>query len=241
MSFATPASWIRTAAQLVVPPLCVGCQCRLESGYLCPKCARLARRVKPPFCERCSHAFDGAITTSFVCPNCLDRPMYFSCAAVARHARGLVRHLIHEFKYNHREYLRRPLAEWLAETLDDARIVATPIDALVPVPLHRTRQRERGYNQAQLLTEVLAGDYHFPVLTTLRRTRQTQTQTSFDRAERMENLHDAFIVGDNAVVKAKNLVLVDDVLTTGSTLNECARVLLEAGAASVRAICVARG
>lgn len=167
--------------------------------------------------------------------------MHFTCAVASRHARGLVRHLIHDFKYNKREYLRRPLADWLADTLDDPRIIATPIDALIPVPLHPMRQRERGYNQAQLLAELLAGDYHFPLLHNLRRARYTQTQTSFDRSERMENLHDAFLVSDNAAVKNKNLVLVDDVLTTGSTLNECARTLLQAGAASVRAICVARG
>ena len=167
--------------------------------------------------------------------------MHFTCAVAARHARGLVRNLIHDFKYNKREYLRRPLAEWLTETLDDPRIIATPIDALVPVPLHATRQRERGYNQAQLLAEILSAEFHFPLLTTLKRTRRTQTQTSFDRAERMENLRDAFVVRHNAAVQNKHLVLVDDVLTTGSTLNECARVLLKSGAASVRAICVARG
>jgi ComF family protein len=197
--------------------------------------------VKPPFCECCSHPFDGEIAGDFTCPNCQDRDMHFTCAVASRHARGLVRHLIHEFKYNKREYLRRPLANWLAETLDDPRIIATPIDALVPVPLHSTRLRERGYNQAQLLAELLAADYHFPVLQSLQRIRRTETQTSFDRAQRMENLHDAFHVGNNAAVKNKHLVLVDDVLTTGSTLNECARVLHRAGAASVRAICVARG
>lgn len=167
--------------------------------------------------------------------------MHFTCAVASRQARGLVRNLIHDFKYNQREYLRRPLARWLADTLDDPRMTATPIDALIPVPLHAMRQRERGYNQAQLLAELLAAEYHFPLVQTLRRIRHTHTQTSFDRAERMENLHDAFQVSDNAAVQNKNLVLVDDVLTTGSTLNECARVLRQAGAASIRAICVARG
>ena len=241
MRFPSLQRWKQTAANLFVPPLCAGCQCRVESGYLCSRCAKLPRRVKPPFCECCSHPFDGAIETDFLCPNCQDRPMHFECAVASRHARGLVRNLIHDFKYNKREYLRRPLADWLADTLDDPRITAHPIDALLPVPLHPTRQRERGYNQSQLLTELLATDFHFPLLPSLRRVRPTETQTSFDRAERMENLHDAFQVSDSASVKNKHLVLVDDVLTTGSTLNECARILLQAGAASVRAICVARG
>ncbi|MEO7933866.1 MAG: ComF family protein [Chthoniobacterales bacterium] len=241
MTFPTLQRWTQTAADLLIPPLCAGCQCRLESGWLCAKCTRLTRRVKPPFCQCCSHPFDGAIDTEFQCPNCQDRPMHFTCAVASRHAQGLVRNLIHDFKYNHREHLRRPLAGWLADTLDDSRMTATPIDALIPVPLHATRQRERGYNQARLLAEILAAEFHFPLLHTLKRVRRTQTQTSFDRAERMENLHDAFHVSQNTAVQNKHLVLVDDVLTTGSTLNECARVLLASGAASVRAICVARG
>ena len=167
--------------------------------------------------------------------------MHFTCAVAARHARGLVRNLIHDFKYNKRTYLRRPLADWLAETLDDPRMSVDPIDAFIPVPLHSRRKRERGFNQAELLAEQLSAATQIPILLSLRRTRHTQTQTSFDRAERMENLHDAFQVRNNAAVQNKHLVLVDDVLTTGSTLNECARTLMHAGAASVRAICVARG
>ena len=241
MIFPMLKSWAQTAADLFIPPLCAGCQQRIGEGYLCAKCVKLTRRVRPPFCECCSHPFDGLIDTEFLCPNCQDRTMHFTCAVAAVHARGLVRNLIHEFKYNGREYLRRPLGTWLAETLDDPRMTATQIDALVPVPLHPTRHRSRGYNQSQLLAEVLASDFHFTILRSLRRIRKTKTQTSFDRAERMENLHDAFQVGKNAAVKDKHLVLVDDVLTTGSTLNECARTLRAAGAASVRAICVARG
>lgn len=156
-------------------------------------------------------------------------------------ARGVVRHLIHEFKYNHREYLRRPLSGWLRETLDDERIARQPADALIPVPLHPRRKRERGYNQAEVLAELLAAETGLRLLPALRRVRYTRTQTAFDRTERMENLRNAFRLRQNTDVRDLHLLLVDDVLTTGSTLDECARVLLEAGAASVRAICIARG
>jgi len=229
------------AADLLAPPFCAGCRVRLVEGYLCESCQRLPRRVHRPFCECCSHPFDGEIDATFRCPNCLDRTMHFECAAAAFQAVGLVRRLIHAFKYHHREYLRRPLADWLIESLADSRLTATPIDGLVPVPLHPRRQRERGYNQALLITELVADDLHFPLLDVLQRRRYTTTQTSFDRSERMENLQDAFVVSDITGVQNKNLVLVDDVLTTGSTLNECARVLRLAGAASVRAVCIARG
>ncbi|HEY5892518.1 MAG TPA: phosphoribosyltransferase family protein [Chthoniobacterales bacterium] len=156
-------------------------------------------------------------------------------------ARGIVRDLILRFKYHRQEYLRRQLGEWLMETFQDERIKCKKPDAFVPVPLFHRRRRERGYNQAELLCEVLAEKTEIPILRALRRVRHTQTQTAFDRAERMENLRNAFQIRKGSNVRSLHLLLVDDVLTTGSTLDECARVLRNAGAASVRAICVARG
>jgi competence protein ComFC len=152
-----------------------------------------------------------------------------------------VRDFIHRFKYSQHFYLRHPLAEWLAETLEDERILARGIDAFVPVPLHPARRRERNFNQAEVLARLLAPRAGKPVLHALRRDRYTTTQTRFDRHQRMENLRNAFSVRHNAIVQNRHLILVDDVFTTGSTVDECARVLREAGAASVRVVTVARG
>jgi ComF family protein len=112
---------------------------------------------------------------------------------------------------------------------------------LAPVPLHPARQRERRFNQSAALAEWVSHRLDLPVEQPLRRKVHTITQTQFDRRQRMRNLRDAFALRHNAAVKDKNFLLVDDVLTTGSTLDECARVLLEGGARSVRAITVARG
>jgi len=148
--------------------------------------------------------------------------------------------LVHEFKYGHQQHLRHPIAEWLAETLGDPRLCGRHFDAIVPVPLHPARERERGFNQAGLLAELLSERTAIPLQKALLRVRYTTTQTAYDRQERMENLKDAFCLRKNADVRDSRMLLVDDVLTTGSTLSECARVLKDGGALSIHAATAAR-
>lgn len=209
--------------------------------HLCAGCLEKATRIEAPFCRECSQPFDGAIEGAFTCSNCEGRRFHFDCAVSRYRSTGLVRDLIHRFKYDRCLYLRRPLAEWLAETLDDARITAHPFDWLVPVPLHAARRREREFNQADELARLVAERHGERVLHALRRVRYTTTQTRLDREERMQNLRDAFRVRHGRKVSGSHLILVDDVFTTGSTVDECARVLKGAGAASVRVVTVARG
>ncbi len=149
--------------------------------------------------------------------------------------------MVHRFKYGREFHLRYPLADWLLATMDDERIASQTVHAFVPVPLHERRLREREFNQATALSEIISVRTGVPVSDCLERTRYTTTQTRYDRHERMENLRNAFKLRHSADVRGQHLVLVDDVLTTGSTLDECARMLMKAGAASVRAITVARG
>ena len=124
--------------------------------------------------------------------------------------------------------------------MNDARLRGRHFDVIVPVPLHPARERERGFNQAAVLAELLSRQVATPLRPVLERIRYTTTQTAFDRAERMENLHDAFRLRKKADVRELRVLLIDDVLTTGSTLSECARVLKGAGALSVHAATVAR-
>lgn len=231
----------RGAVSLFYPPLCAVCQRAIDpEEYLCDACQAKAPRIKAPFCARCSEQFDGAIDGEFECANCSHRELAFECAVSAYRSRGLVRFVILQFKYSRQLQLRHPIAAWLEEAMHDARFDGLLFDAIVPVPLHSARQRERGFNQAQLLAEILGQKISRPVLPALERTRYTTTQTIFDRATRMENLRGAFRLCDRAPVTGKRLLLVDDVLTTGSTLSECARVLRAGGAESVHAVTAAR-
>ena len=173
--------------------------------------------------------------------NCGDLGLAFDFATAAYRSRGVVRDLIHQFKYARQMHLRRLLGRMLAEGFRDARVSALPIDAIVPVPLHPSRLREREFNQAELLAREAAPRVGLPVEECLRRRRYTLTQTNFHREERFENLDGAFEVVENAYVSDRILAVVDDVLTTGSTANACAAALRQAGAAAVVVITVARG
>jgi len=233
---------LRTLVELFYPSYCVGCGFAQTPGvFLCDQCVASTPRIAPPFCHCCSRPFEGAITGEFCCPNCEDRALAFDCAVCVYQAKGVLRDLIHRFKYGGQHFLRRLLSEILLEAMRDERIAAMPVDAIVPVPLHSARRRERGFNQAEALARGVARRTGISVLDCIERRTYTLTQTQFDRSERMRNLRNAFTLRKNSVVVGKNLVLLDDVLTTGSTLHECAVVLRKAGAQSVRAITVARG
>lgn len=148
--------------------------------------------------------------------------------------------MVHRLKYNRERWLVSPLAEWMSAAREDDRLPVGEIAALVPVPLHPAREREREFNQADLLAAALGRQWKMPVCRMLRRQKFTETQTQFDRRDRMQNLRNAFVLSQNADIKEKKFILVDDVFTTGSTLDECARVLLEGGASAVWAVTAAR-
>jgi competence protein ComFC len=232
---------LEAAVSLLYPPVCTICRRSIRAGeYLCDQCESKAVRIVAPFCEKCSEPFEGSIADAFTCANCAHRTIYFDAAVAAYRGRGIVRQIIHEFKYNRQIHLRHLVSRWLHAAMDDERLRGRRFDVIVPVPLHPTRQRERGFNQASLLAELLSARSSIPAKPVLERTRYTTTQTALDRSERMENLHNAFRLRKNADVRGWRVLLVDDVLTTGSTLNECARVLKRAGALSVHAATAAR-
>jgi ComF family protein len=226
---------------LLYPATCTICGKNVRAGeYLCEECEAKIVRVLPPFCKTCSEPFEGSITSAFTCANCAHRTIHFDAAVAAYRGRGIVREIIHEFKYARQIHLRHLVAHWLCAALDDERLRDISFDLIVPVPLHPARQRERGFNQASLLAESLSAETSMPSKPALQRIRYTTTQTALDRSERMENLHNAFRLRKNADVRGLRVLLIDDVLTTGSTLSECARVLKRAGAISVHAATAAR-
>jgi ComF family protein len=232
---------LQAAVSLLYPGTCTVCRKHVGAGeYLCNGCEAKIVRIVRPFCETCSEPFEGSINTAFTCANCAHRSIHFNRAVAAYRGRGIVRDVIHEFKYNRQIHLRHLVARWLRAALDDKRLRDCQFDVIVPVPLHPARQRERGFNQASLLADLLSAHTSIPDRPVLERVRYTTTQTALDRSERMENLHNAFRLRKNADVRGLRVLLVDDVLTTGSTLNECARILKRAGAFSVHAATAAR-
>ncbi|MFZ4774892.1 MAG: double zinc ribbon domain-containing protein [Terrimicrobiaceae bacterium] len=226
---------------LFFPAHCAGCGRSVPEGaFLCGSCAESIEKIRPPRCEVCSQPYHGD-TPTFTCPNCHGDGFHFDCAIAVVRSRGPVREMVHRLKYGKEIWLGRVLAAWMHEGLEDPRLKGWTPDALVPVPLHPRRLREREFNQSEILCQELSRTSGIPIISPLARQRYTTTQTQLDRKGRRQNLRDAFILGKNKDVTNMNLLLVDDVLTTGSTLDACAAVLLEAGASSVRALTAARG
>jgi predicted amidophosphoribosyltransferase len=174
----------RTITDLIYPHFCVICHTGLEDEWLCTECQATAQRIQPPFCHTCSRPFFGAISEPFRCPHCEDIAFAFDCAVSPYLARGAVRELIHRLKYAGQFHLRTTIANWLWAAFSDPRIAAEPFDAIVPVPLHPVRTRERGYDQVSALAEIVARRANKPLLKCLRRHRYTQTQTVLDRDTR---------------------------------------------------------
>ena len=225
---------------LFFPAHCGGCECRLReeesAALLCGECRAKITLLHGHLCPVCSHPMAGI----FRCPNCEDRLWHLSMVIAACRHEGLVRELIHRFKYGKDQSLVRPLANLLPSAMQDPRIRGKRFDAIVPVPLHPQRERERGFNQSALLSAQLGKYLNLTVRLLLKRTRITASQARFDRQQRMENLAGAFTLRGK-ISEGVNLLLVDDVTTTGATLDTCAAVLREAGAAEVCAVSVARG
>lgn len=235
------ANLLEPLASLFFPSHCAHCCVKIGEGSdFCEDCQSGVEYIKQPRCEACSQPFDG-ISTAFTCPNCQGEPFHFECAVAVVRSRGVVRELIHRVKYGRELWLTRVLAKMLVAGLDDNRLADFEIDVLVPVPLHNKRLREREFNQAEILARHLSKTSGIPMHEMLERRRYTTTQTALDRKSRRQNLRNAFVMRKNTNVTDRNVLLVDDVLTTGSTLDACAAILLENGACSVRALTVARG
>src|SRR6266705_5347324 len=193
MSILANFSRLRAVISLLYPPVCSVCAMVIGPGeYLCRGCEEESKRIVPPFCAKCSEPFDGAIIGQFTCANCAHRTIHFDAAVAAYRSRGIVREIIHDFKYGRQIYLRHLVTRWLCAALDDSRICGRQFDIIIPVPLHPARQRERGFNQASLLAELLSARTSIQSKPLLERIRYTTTQTALDRTERMENLHNAF-------------------------------------------------
>lgn len=238
------ASYCAAALDLVFPAICPVCDAALGPGRrdpLCGRCWEAIPRLQPPWCARCGLAFPTfariGVADSGLCHGCAVEPPGFAWARAAASYDGALRDALHAFKFGGKRALARPLAELIAETLSDH--VPAAMDALVPVPLAAARERARGFNQAELLAERLAILFDVPLGSGwLRRTRATAPQTELSAAERRANVRGAFRA--SAAVCGRAVVIVDDVLTTGATVSECARALGAAGARRVGVLTVAR-
>ena len=209
---------------------------------LCGGCLAGLPGIREPFCGKCSEVFPGRVDAAFECPNCRDQAFGFDFARAGLVRSSLAMELIHEFKYQRRISCGPTLAALAARAFEDPRLGAA-LDGgwpLVPVPLHARRMGWRQFNQAEEIARPLGRRFGLPVVLALKRVRPTATQTRLSRSQRQKNLKGAFALTRD-VSGWPGVVLVDDVLTTGSTVDECARVLRGGGAQNVVVVTVMRG
>ena len=236
--------WTNAGLNFIYPEVCQLCNCERatpDEGYVCRRCWAQVRFIRPPFCERCGVPFEGDITTAFECSNCREMELHFRSARSAVVARGVVLEIIHRFKYQHALWFAPFLADLLIREARPA-LSLSRWNFIVPVPLHPVKERERGFNQAEQLAARLGDAADIPVNKhLLRRVAATRTQTLLKKQERTANVQRAFAVPPGAKLDGANIVLVDDVFTTGATTSACARALRAAGAGDVCVWTVARG
>lgn len=220
----------RVLLDLVFPPHCVGC--RRVGEEFCPACLAKVPRIRPPLCSRCGRPLDDAD-----CPQCRQFRLHLDGLRAVAFFEGPLRQAIHRFKYQARPELALPLGELLSEYIDENPL---PVDVVVPVPLHPERERMRGFNQARLLAFELAAHTSLPLwYNRIERTRATPPQVGLDWRARAANLRGAFLA--DPWVAGKRVLLVDDVCTTGATLDACGIALKARGAKSVWGLALARG
>jgi ComF family protein len=233
------------------PPVCELCGCGLSDGEaLCGACAEKLPRIVSPFCGTCGESFNGRIDGAFDCPNCKEISFHFEFALAAMDRCDETLELVHRLKYGKEIHLAGALGKLACGALEDRRfqIALEQKWPLVPVPLHQSRLRKRQFNQAEEITRVVAGLSGLPMAKWLKRERKTETQTRLTRKQRMENLRKAFAVRTSwnkkkpaALKGAPGVILVDDVFTTGSTVDACAKVLRKAGVKRIAVLTVLRG
>lgn len=229
---------------IIYPPLCFSCRNKLSAGYtdsfICPGCWAKIKKNTPPFCRRCGRQLKEYRVRGNICPSCIRRPPVFDRAFSPCSYEGVLKELIRAFKYGNNDFLGPLLSSLMVEFIKDYELPLEFIDAIIPVPLHKTRLREREFNQAQVLSEHLSQEFGIEVMAdNLIRIRSTRPQADLQGDERLQNVKGSFSVRQGQALRGKNILLVDDVLTTGATSSEAAATLKESGAGIVFVLSVA--
>lgn len=241
-------SFLKQLTQLVVeifyPRSCLHCGDAVEHSdyqFLCSACSRELFLSKPPSCSTCGYPFFGMLAGPRICPHCTELDPLFEQGKTLFLAKGPARSIIHALKYQSGFYV-----------LEDVKVMIAKIPSykdyfdgaiLVPVPLHPTKERERGFNQSLVIAKSLNDATMSKDLQNLLvRKVYTQTQTRLSRTARHQNVKNAFALDSDAVViPNQTYILVDDVITTGSTFNACAAALREAGATQIKVATLGHG
>jgi len=229
---------------IIYPKNCLVCKRALKEKAcfypVCERCWQKSHMNLPPFCQTCGRHLQEKHIHGQTCAECQKKHFHFKRAWSISCFDGIMKDLIHLFKYRNKTSLRILFGKLSADFVTTYNIPMQNFDMIVPVPLHSTRLREREYNQTDVLAKELA--HYFPIQVcpqAVKRIRNTKPQATLKARQRLNNLQDAFAVTDADIVKDKNILVLDDLFTTGATVSEMARVLTSSGAHEVSVLTLA--
>ena len=236
---------LKAVLDLIFPRSCIHCDDTVDLSpydFICKSCASDLIECQPPACNICGHPFYGAIVSTKTCYHCDELDPIFDRGKTLFIAKGIGRTLLHELKYRQGNYVLKDLSRMVRRSTHYLEYIQNA--TLVPIPLHPTKLRERGFNQseqiAKMLVQCTGGNARVEKI--LIRKKYTQSQTLLNRSKRYQNVKNAFALIPDIVLDSERLyILVDDVFTTGSTLNACARVLRKAGANHLQVATIGHG
>jgi len=233
----------KTIIDFIFPPTCAICgKCfsAEKEVVICPNCISQIKYIESPQCSQCGKPFYSEVAADHHCGECLTTRRYFNRARAMGCYDGTLRKAIHLFKYKLKNNLAFSLASLMADRMQSF-FVGVAYHLIIPVPLHPGRLRERGFNQSLSLARLLSTHYEIPLNRySLTRGKITKPQVGLSERNRKDNMRGAFLLSERSKVVDKNILLVDDVYTSGNTVDECSKVLIKAGARKVDVLTLAR-
>lgn len=226
----------------IFPLKCEVCRRQLPlvaEARICESCRGKILPIGDNFCRKCGKSLQ--IVTDF-CVDCQGNDtLYYESIKAAGIYHGVLRETIHAFKYERRSCLGSALGDFMLSSFQ-RHFSLNSLDKLVPVPLHKKQYRQRQYNQSEILAKNLSRSTGIPVAAdTLARIRETRPQFTLNKQERAHNIRNSFAVKNKAWLQEAKVLVIDDICTTGSTINECARILKQSGAKEVHGLVLAHG
>lgn len=236
---------IKSFLELIYPEknICQVCNTYDENigeNYICKSCLSKLERINPPFCIKCNKSLDEGADND-LCPECIRKERYFKQLRSPFYYKGIVKKYIHDYKYCNKPYYYKLFGKLLLDYMRS--IDYTNFDYIISVPLHKIKLRKRGYNQSMLIAKYLSKRLSIPYLDILKRVTNTTKQSELSKSARQQNIINAFEVKNNkslSLIDDKNILLIDDIYTTGATINECTKLLMKYGAKNIYVLTISR-
>ncbi|MDD5081136.1 MAG: ComF family protein [Candidatus Omnitrophica bacterium] len=227
--------FIKEIVNILFPNLCFSCLAKTENNVLCSDCYNKIQFVTAPVCILCQNP-----SNTRICGKCLKKRIYYDRLICVMRYTGPIKDVIHNFKYTHHNFLADFLSEFIFAYIEAVPYLNICEYTLTAVPIHPAKLKERGYNQSYLLAKKIANNFKIPVKNDIIfKIKDNMSQTELKKTERADNVINVFDIDKNIPVNGK-IMIIDDIFTTGSTVNECARLLKEHGAKEVVVLTLAK-